>query len=92
MKRIIIPLMLGFSAMLALVIGARLTQDSMAVVMVMAVCVVASVPVSILLIWLAQRAQRPSSEPELHCLPTEYVNIVSEPEPQPLQLPVRRQP
>jgi hypothetical protein len=58
MKRVIIPVMLGFGVTLALVIGQRLTTDAMAVVLGVAVGVAASVPTSILLVALVRRAQR----------------------------------
>jgi hypothetical protein len=58
MKRVIIPVMLGFGVTLALVIGQRMTTDAMAVVLGVAVGVAASVPTSILLVALVRRAQR----------------------------------
>ena len=58
MKRVIVPLMLGFGVTLALVIGQRMTTDAMAVVLGVAVGVAASVPTSILLVALVRRAQR----------------------------------
>ena len=64
MKRVIVPVMLGFGVTLALVIGQRLTTDAMAVVLGVAVGVAASVPTSILLVALAAgRAQRESRRP-----------------------------
>ncbi len=60
MKRVIIPVMLGFGVTLALVIGQRMTTDAMAVVLGVAVGVAASVPTSILLVALVRRAQRES--------------------------------
>ena len=58
MKRVIVPVMLGFGVTLALVIGQRMTTDAMAVVLGVAVGVAASVPTSILLVALVRRAQR----------------------------------
>ena len=58
MKRVIVPVMLGFGVTLALVIGQRMTTDAMAVVVGVAVGVAASVPTSILLVALVRRAQR----------------------------------
>ncbi len=60
MKRVIVPVMLGFGVTLALVIGQRMTTDAMAVVLGVAVGVAASVPTSILLVALVRRAQRES--------------------------------
>jgi len=57
MKRVIVPVMLGFGVTLALVIGQRMTTDAMAVVLGVAVGVAASVPTSILLVALAQRGR-----------------------------------
>ena len=61
MKRVIVPVMLGFGVTLALVIGQRMTTDAMAVVLGVAVGVAASVPTSILLVALVRRAQREPS-------------------------------
>ncbi len=58
MKRAIIPLMLGFGATLAFVIGQRLTTDAMAVVLGVAVGVAASVPTTVLLMALLRRGSR----------------------------------
>ena len=58
MKRVIVPVMLGFGVTLAFVIGQRMTTDAMAVVLGVAVGVAASVPTSILLVALVRRAQR----------------------------------
>ena len=58
MKKIIIPLMLGFGVALALTIGQRMTTDAMAVVLGVAVGVAASVPTTVLLMALLRRAQR----------------------------------
>ena len=58
MKAAIVAGLVGFWAALAVVIGNRLTADDMAVVLGVAVGVAASVPVSILLVALVQRAQR----------------------------------
>jgi len=60
MKRVIVPVMLGFGVTLALVIGQRMTTDAMAVVLGVAVGVAASVPTSMLLVALVRRAQRES--------------------------------
>ncbi len=61
MKRVIVPLMLGFGVTLALVIGQRLTTDAMAVVLGVAVGVAASVPTSVLLMALLRRTTREAS-------------------------------
>jgi hypothetical protein len=58
MKRVIVPVMLGFGVTLALVIGQRMSTDAMAVVLGVAVGVAASVPTSILLVALVRRSQR----------------------------------
>ena len=85
MRRIFIPMLFGFGTMLALVIGQRLTQDAMAVVLGVAVGVAASVPVSILLVALVRRAQRvDDSEQRPVC-------VVEISAPPPLQIPARRQ-
>ena len=55
MKRVIVPVMLGFGVTLALVIGQRMTTDAMAVVLGVAVGVAASVPTSILLVALVRQ-------------------------------------
>jgi len=66
MKAAILTGMFGFGAMLAVVIGGRMTQDTMAVVLGVAVGVAASVPVSILLVALVRQAQRaPDAEAAL---------------------------
>jgi hypothetical protein len=55
MKRVIVPLMLGFGMALALVIGRRMSTDAMAVVIGVAVGVASSVPTSLLLVALLRR-------------------------------------
>jgi hypothetical protein len=55
MKRVIVPLMLGFGLALALVIGQRMSTDAMAVVIGVAVGVASSVPTSLLLVALLRR-------------------------------------
>lgn len=72
MKKIMIPLLLGFGITLALVIGQRLSTDAMAVVLGVAVGVAASVPTSVLLVALLRRTTRESSwrpEPALPAPP-----------------------
>ena len=83
MKRVIVPVMLGFGVTLALVIGQRMTTDAMAVVLGVAVGVAASVPTSILVVALAQRgrAQREAGgrlEPAqaAYALPPQQPNII----------------
>jgi hypothetical protein len=84
MKRVIVPVMLGFGVTLALVIGQRMTTDAMAVVLGVAVGVAASVPTSILLVALVRRAQReaggrlePSqAAPAAYALPPQQPNII----------------
>jgi len=55
MKKLIVPLMLGFGMVLALVIGRRMSTDAMAVVIGVAVGVASSVPTSLLLMALLRR-------------------------------------
>jgi hypothetical protein len=55
MKRAIVPLMLGFGMVLALVIGRRMSTDAMAVVVGVAVGVASSVPTTLLLVALLRR-------------------------------------
>jgi len=58
MKKLIVPLMLGFGVALALLIGQRMSTDAMAVVIGVAVGVTASVPTSLLLVALLRRERR----------------------------------
>ena len=83
MKRVIVPVMLGFGVTLALVIGQRMTTDAMAVVLGVAVGVAASVPTSILLVALAQRGRsqraaggRLEPAPAAYALPPQQPNII----------------
>lgn len=55
MKWVIVPAMLGFGVVLALIIGQRMSTDAMAVVIGVAVGVAASVPTSLLLVALLRR-------------------------------------
>jgi hypothetical protein len=55
MKKLFVPLMLGFGMALALVIGRRMSTDAMAVVIGVAVGVASSVPTSLLLVALLRR-------------------------------------
>lgn len=55
MKKILVPAMLGFGVVLALIIGERMSTDAMAVVIGVAVGVAASVPTSLLLVALLRR-------------------------------------
>jgi len=55
MKKLLVPLMLGFGMALALVIGRRMSTDAMAVVLGVAVGVASSVPTSLLLMALLRR-------------------------------------
>jgi len=55
MKKLIVPLMLGFGMVLALVIGQRMSTDAMAVEIGVAVGVASSVPTSLLLVALLRR-------------------------------------
>lgn len=61
MKKIIIPVMLGFGAAMALIIGQRMSTDAMAVVIGVAVGVASSVPTSILLMALLRRERAGAS-------------------------------
>ena len=82
MKRVLVPVMLGFGVTLALVIGQRLTTDAMAVVLGVAVGVAASVPTSILLVALVRRAQREAggragaAAQSAYALPPQQPNII----------------
>lgn len=55
MKKIIVPVMLGFGVVLAVIIGQRMSTDAMAVVIGVAVGVAASVPTSLLLVTMLRR-------------------------------------
>ncbi len=55
MKKLIIPVMLGFGVAMALIIGQRMSTDAMAVVIGVIVGVASSVPTSILLMALLRR-------------------------------------
>ena len=55
MKKLIVPLSLGFGMMLALAIGQRMSTDALAIVVGVAVGVAASVPTSLLLVALLRR-------------------------------------
>jgi hypothetical protein len=55
MKKLIVPLMLGFGVVLAVIVGERMSTDAMAVVIGVAVGVTASVPTSLLLAALLRR-------------------------------------
>ena len=55
MKKLVVPLMLGFGVVLALIIGRRMSTDAMAVVIGVAVGVASSVPTSLLLVALLRR-------------------------------------
>jgi hypothetical protein len=82
MKKVIVPAMLGFGVVMALIIGQRMSTDAMAVVLGVAVGVAASVPTSVLLLALLRRAQREASwRPES-----------SQPVPQQPMLPAAMQP
>lgn len=87
MRRVFVPILVSCGVTLALVIGARLTPDSLAVVLGVAVGVAASVPTSILLvalIWRAQRGAPPADVPA--------IRSAAPPPAEPRQLPARRQP
>jgi hypothetical protein len=61
MKKLMVPMMLGFGVALALLIGRRMSTDAMAVVIGVAVGVAASVPTSLLLVALLRRERVISS-------------------------------
>jgi hypothetical protein len=61
MKKLIVPMMLGFGVALALLIGRRMSTDAMAVVIGVAVGVASSVPTSLLLVALLRRERVLSS-------------------------------
>ncbi len=81
MKRLAIPLCLGFGAALAFLIGQRMSADAMAVVVGVAVGVAASVPASILLVALLRRERR-GWQSELLPAGSGYGNLASQ-SPQP---------
>lgn len=60
MRNFLIPLGLAFGVALALIIGDKLSSDSMAVILGVAVGVAASVPMSLLLVTMMRREQRGS--------------------------------
>lgn len=62
MKRIVIPMLFGFGATLAVTIGGRMTTDAMQVIIGVMVGVVISIPVSILMIAAVRRSQREMPE------------------------------
>ena len=55
MKKLLVPMMLGFGVAMALLIGRRMSTDAMAVVIGVAVGVASSVPTSLLLVALLRR-------------------------------------
>jgi hypothetical protein len=64
MKKLMVPLVLGFGMVLALVIGQRMSTDAMAVVIGVAVGVASSVPTSLLLMALLRRERVLGSLPD----------------------------
>ena len=58
MTRWVVPLMLGFGMVMAVIIGQRMSTDAMAVVLGVAVGVGASVPTSVLIVALLRREKR----------------------------------
>jgi hypothetical protein len=66
MKRLIVPLLLGFGVAMAVIIGQRMSTDAMAVVIGVAVGVAASVPTSLLLMALLRKDRSTAPwQPEL---------------------------
>ncbi len=63
MKRVIVPLMLGFGIALALVVGRRMSTDAMSVVIGVAVGVASSIPTTLLLVALLRRERTLTSLP-----------------------------
>jgi hypothetical protein len=63
MKRLLVPLMLGFGMVLAWVVARRMSADAMAVVIGVAVGVASSVPTSLLLVALLRRERAMTSLP-----------------------------
>jgi hypothetical protein len=63
MKRLLVPLMLGFGMALAWVVARRMSTDAMAVVIGVAVGVASSVPTSLLLVALLRRERAMTSLP-----------------------------
>jgi hypothetical protein len=61
MKKLMVPMMLGFGVAMALLIGRRMSTDAMAVVIGVAVGVASSVPTSLLLVALLRRERVLSS-------------------------------
>lgn len=69
MKRVVVPLLLGFGVALAAIVGWRMSTDAMAVVIGVAVGVAASIPTSLLLVALLRRergAYRNEPPPEAY--------------------------
>ena len=58
MKKLLVPVMLGFGVALGLLIGQRMSPDTMAVVFGVVVGVVASVPTNLLVVALLRRERR----------------------------------
>ncbi len=82
MKKFILPAMLGFGVVLALVVGQRMSTDAMAVVIGVAVGVAASVPTSLLLVALLRRERsgwRQEPAPPPQALPQQPNFIVLNP-------------
>ena len=63
MKKLIVPLMLGFGIALAVIIGQKMSTDAMAVVIGVAVGVTASVPTSLFLVALLRKERSATSWP-----------------------------
>lgn len=78
MKKIIVPLLLAFGIVLAVIIGQRMSTDAMAVVIVVAVGVAASVPTSLLLVALLRR-QSSRSGPSTWSPPPAYPQLPQPP-------------
>jgi hypothetical protein len=79
MKKVIVPLMLGFGVALAVIVGQRMSTDAMAVVIGVAVGVTASVPTSLLLVALLRKERSANPwPPELPqgILPQQQPNVI----------------
>ena len=63
MKKMIVPLMLGFGITMAVLIGQRMSTDAMAVVVGVAVGVTASVPTSLFLVALLRKERSTAAWP-----------------------------
>jgi hypothetical protein len=84
MKKLALPILLGFGVTLALLVGQRMSADAMAVVIGVSVGVAASIPTSLLLVAMLRR-ERPAGwradppEPQRQFAPPQPQIIVMDP-------------